>query len=457
MTSPVDVVVVGESKTRLGGVEVGPPAVRRALVLSFWDGTFSTAMIALTETFGIAAAVALRAPSMAIALLGSTPLMLGSMGQYLLPALVDVRHARKPQVLVGVGLQSFFLLFAAFAGFAPAPYAAWAYVAGIALAGVSANVTTAQWASWMGDLVPMAVRGRHFAWRSRLFAFVNLSVALGAGLLAARFSTTNAPWTFFTVVFGVAGLCRATSYQLLKRQYEPPVVPPGRRPDWRVHPSADFRTFCLAHALMQGAAAMSAPFFSVWWLRDLHFNYLALALIASSSIMGSIVSLPVWGKLVDHVGNRATLRVAGLLVCMVPLPYLLYTSEGAVMAINFVGGVCWAGYNLVSFNHLLSASENKDRARLSAYASMVTGIVVFSMTLLGGFLATRLPVVFTWRLQGLFLLSVLLRLMTFSFFFPRLHEYAPPPGQHAQDLFNEIPGYRLGLGLLRNFFRAFRG
>jgi MFS family permease len=457
MASPVDVVVAHESRSTLGGIEVGSPSVRHALVLSFWDGTFATAMIALTETFGIAAAVSLKAPSMAIALLGSTPLLLGSLGQYFLPAVLDVRHARKAHVLVGVGLQSSFLLFAALAGFVPAPYAAWAYVACIALAGVSANVTTASWASWMGDLVPLAIRGRHFAWRSRLFAFVNLSVAILAGLSAMTYSTSNTPWAFFTAIFAIAGACRAISYQMLKRQYEPPVPRNGAEPDWRVRPSDDFRTFCMAHALMQGAAAMSAPFFTVWFLRDLRFNYLALALTSSCTIVGSILSLPAWGKLADHLGNRAILRVSGLLVCLVPLPYLAFTSHFAVFAINFVGGISWAGYNLVSFNHLLCASENKDRARLTAYASAVTGVVVFSMTLLGGFLATRLPAVFTYPLQTLFLASALVRLGTFSYFFPRLHEYAFPRGMHAQELFNEIPGYRLGLGLLRNFFRAFRG
>jgi len=141
----------------------------------------------------------------------------------------------------------------------------------------------------------------------------------------------------------------------------------------------------------------------------------------------------------------------------IPLPYLLFTSVGAVWIINAGAGIAWAGYNLVSFNHMLSASENKNRARLSAYASTVTGVVVFSMTLLGGVLATRLPVLFSWRLQTLFLVSALVRIATFSLFFPRFHEYAPPGGERAQDLFNQIPGYRVGLGLLRNFFRAFRG
>lgn len=457
MIRSVDVATADEPNATLGGIVVGTRTTRRALILSFWDGTFSTVMVALTETFGIAAAVSLRAPSMAIALLGSTPLLLGSLGQYFLPAIVDMRQARKSHVLVGVGLQSAFLVAAAFTGFLGEPYAAWAYVACIALAGVSANVTTASWVSWMGDLVPHGIRGRHFAWRSRLFAVVNLSCALLAGLCARNYTSHNAPWMFFTGVFAAAGAARLLSFQMLKRQYEPPVVLADQRPRWRVRPGKDFKTFCYAHALVQGAAAMSAPFFGVWYLRDLHFSYLVLAITSCCMILGSIIALPIWGKLADHFGNRNTLRIAGLMIGMVPLPYLAFTSQWAVWAINVGGGVAWAGYNLVSFNHMLSASENKDRARMSAYASAVTGVVVFSMTLLGGFLATRLPVLFTWQLQTLFLVSAIMRLLTFSYFFPRLHEYAPVPGQAAQDLFNQIPGYRVGLGLFRNFFRAFRG
>jgi MFS family permease len=462
MTSPAAVAILEEEKQTLGGVEVGPPAVRQALLLSFWDGTFATVMVALTETFGIAAAVSLQAPSMAIALLGSLPLLVGSLGQYFLPAFVDMRHARKRHVLLGVGLQGVFLLAAATSGFLVRPVAAWAYVAFLALAGASANVTTASWASWMGDLVPATVRSRHFAWRSRLFAYVNLSCALAAGILARNYSTKNAPWTFFTAIFVCAGVSRLLSRQMLRRQYEPPVPPTPERPDWHARPSREFTSFCWAHALVQGAAAMSAPFFNVWYLRDLHFNYLALALCSCCAIVGNIISLPMWGRLADRLGSRATLRIAGLLVSLVPLPYLFCTSHFAVWVINLGGGISWAGYNLVSFNHMLGASENKDRTTLFAYASAVTGVVVFSMTLLGGFLATKLPVVFESPLQGLFLLSAILRLLALWLFFPRLRVsgFAPQESgerHSAQDLFNEFPSYRVGLGLLRNFFRAFRG
>jgi MFS family permease len=465
MSSPAVVGVLAEEKQTLGGVVVGPPAVRQALLISFWDGTFATVMVALTETFGIAAAVSLAAPSMAIALLGSTPLLLGSLGQYFLPAVLDVRQARKRQVLVGVGLQAFFLLAAALSGFLARPAAAWTYVALVALAGVSANVTTASWVSWMGDLVPAAIRSRHFAWRSRLFACVNLSCALVAGFLAKGYSTNNAPWSFFTAIFVCAGAFRLLSQQMLRRQYEPPVRAsgPGARPDWHARPGRDFVSFSVANALVQGAAAMSAPFFNVWYLRDLHFNYFALAVASCCAIVGNIISLPAWGRLADRIGSPNTLRISGLLVSIVPLPYLFFTSHMAVWVINFGGGIAWAGYNLVSFNYMLSASENRDRTRLFAFASAVTGVVVFSMTLLGGFLATRLPVLFSSPLQGLFLVSAVLRLFAFTVFFPQLREQvlvarqSLHPGERSQDLFNEEPGLRVGLGLLRNFFRAFRG
>src|SRR5437868_8983862 len=110
MMRPAAIAVLEEEKQTLGGVVVGPPAVRQALLLSFWDGTLATVMVALTETFGIAAAVSLAAPSMAIALLGSVPLLIGSLGQYFLPAFVDMRRSRKKHVLTGVGLQGLFLI-----------------------------------------------------------------------------------------------------------------------------------------------------------------------------------------------------------------------------------------------------------------------------------------------------------------------------------------------------------
>ncbi len=122
-TRPLKDVVPGEplapGKTHLGGIYVGPPLIRAALLNSFLDGIASNGMLALNETFSVAAAVALRASSMGIALMSSIPSLFGSVGQYLSPLLTHPSKGRKPLVLVGVAGQAFFLFLAALSGWLP--------------------------------------------------------------------------------------------------------------------------------------------------------------------------------------------------------------------------------------------------------------------------------------------------------------------------------------------------
>jgi MFS family permease len=436
----------------LGGEWVGSERVVQALTFSLFDGISATVMVALTETYGIAAAVALDAPSMAIAVLGSAPLFLGSVGQYLL--LTPTRGARKRVVLRGVALQATLLALAGLSGFLPAGYAAWVYVGCFVLAGFSANVTAASWTSWMGDLVPPQIRGRHFAWRSRVFSLVNLSCSLAVGLLAQRYDPRNAQWELFTAIFLCAAAFRWLSLQMLKQQYEPErraSLPPLAR----AKPSPEFKRFCWTNGLVQAATAMSAPFFTLWYVRDLRFNYLMLAAVGCSTVLGNIVALPLWGRLADRHGGARILRFAGVLVCLVPLPSCFSGDSRVVCLASLFGGIAWAGYNLASFNQLLHLSEEGSRTSLIAYATVVTGVLVFPMTLVGGYLATHLPVVFTWRVQTLFFISMLLRVGAIALMMPRLGSLQWP--QAAEELFNAIPSYRAGLGLLRNVFRAFRG
>jgi MFS family permease len=436
----------------LGGVAIRSACVHRALIFSLFDGISATVMVALTETYGIAAAVSLNAPYMAIAVLGSAPLFLGSLGQYLL--LSPSRGSRKRVVLRGVALQALLLALTGLSGYLPRHYAPWMYVGSFVLAGLSANLTAAAWTSWMADLVPAEIRGRHFAWRGRVFSWVNLSCSLGVGLLAQSYSSHNAPWALFAAIFLCAAAFRLISLQMLKRQYEPP----GQASSpalGRAEPSARFKRFCWTNGLVQAATAMSAPFFTVWYVRDLRFNYLMLAAVTCSTILGNIVALPLWGHLADRHGGARVLRFAGLLVCLVPLPSCLSGDSRLICLASLFGGVAWAGYNLASFNQLLNLSEEGSRTSLIAYATAVTGVLVFPMTLAGGYLATHLPIVFTWRVQTLFLASMLLRFGAIGLVMPRLSDRKWP--QAAEELFNATPSYRAGLGLLRNVFRAFRG
>lgn len=446
-----------EERPTLAGMYVGPPVIRRALLFSFWDGVLANGMIALQETFGIAAAVSLNASAMAIALMCSLPLLLGSIAQFLVPTFADPAKGRKHYVLWGVRMQAAFLFLAAFTGFLPPSVAPWVYAGAFVMAAVSANSTGVYWVDWMGDLIPTTVRGRHFAWRSVWFAWMYLACSLLAGMVARKYTSHDAPWLLFAFIFAGASLLRFGSYAFLRKQYEP-VAQKAREVfnPFRFRPGRDFVTWCVATSAFGAAAAMSGPFFSVWFLRDLHFDYLTLAITLSSTVLGSIAFIGFWGKMADNFGTSKVIWISGLMVTIIPLPYLFTENPHLIWAFNFYSGATWAGYNLANFNHLLSATDKRQRSHYIAFASLVGGVLGFAFTLLGGFLATRLPPLMGYSLRSLFLLSAVLRLTICLGFYWKFREYREALPRRSREVFMEIPGYRVGQGLFRNFFRAFR-
>ncbi len=355
----------------------------------------------------------------------------------------------------GVVLQALFIMLTGACGYLAPPVATVAFLAAFVLYGSSGNAVSNLWMSWMGDLVAPEIRGRLFAWRGRIFSAVSLSVSLAAGFLARTYTTDNAPWAFFTTIFALAGVLRLASAWTLTKQYEPSraKASSGQGP---LKLSREFVVFITASALLNGGAALAGPFFNVWFLRDLHFDYFSLSISACATVSGSIVSLPMWGKLADTMGNRRIMLAAALLVAMVPLPYLVFDTVYMVWAFNFFSGFAWAGYNLSSFNFMLAAAGQDRPERAFSYSVMATAVSVFLFGLLGGWLVPRLPAWLEYQLQSIFLLSGLVRLSVVLVIFRLLGRIQLPIREGMSELFNQLPGYRQGLGVLRGTFRAFR-
>jgi len=409
--------------TLLGPVEIRDERTNRALRDSLFDGVFATVMLALVDTFGVAGAVTLQVHPMAIALLSTLPAWLGTLMQALLLATRQSARPRKPAVLVGVRLQALWLVALGVSGWLPRAWTPWAYVVAFALQGMSGAAPGHLWMSWFADLCPARVQGRHGAWRNAVFACVQLAVALTAGVLTRRHSAASSPWSVFFAVFATAGVARGLSSVMLARQYEPPVRP--GRVEGGFGAPRHFLHFAVAIALFQSAAVMAGPFFSVWFLRDLRFSYLTFALGSAATVAGNMFASPIAGRLADRVGSARVLRVSAWLAAVVPLPYLVCSSPAAVWAANFYSGAAWAGVNVAAFKVLLSTARGQPSQSAVVLANLwlTTCSVLFSV--LGGWLATRLPIWFSWRLQSLFFLSCLLRLAIAALLVSRVSDTAP--------------------------------
>jgi len=425
-------------KQRLGNVDIGSPLIRKALLNSLTDGIFASVMTALAETFCIAAAVKLSAPAMTIALLGSAPLLIGSIGQFFLPLFLKKGQTRKHYVVASVRVQAMFLLLAALTGWLPKPYDAWAYVFAFVLYGSSGNMFAGIWTSWLRDLVPQPIRGRHFAWRNRFFSLTQMVCAVSAGIVSRKYSSANAPWMFFTVIFFIGSMCRFVSGQFISRQYEPAQARfPTKAQVWHFTPSKNFVWFCLSIGLFQAATAISGPFFNVWFLRELKFDYLTFTLATASTIAGTILFLPLWGKLIDTIGTSRVLRITGFMCTFVPIPYLFFGNPVSVWLSNFYSGMSWGGFNVANFSYLLRTTEKEKSDHYIAFASATTAICQFAFSLLGGFLSTRLPIVFTYQLQTLFCVSMLGRLAVIIVFFGKFSQ--PQMRVDGEDLTPFVP------------------
>lgn len=445
-------------RERIGGIAVGSLTHRAALVCSLWDGIFSNVMLGLVETFGIAAAVFLKAPPMAIAVLASLPLFLGSFGQLVIPMVVKPGDRRKKHVLRGTAMQGVFLILVAASGYLPESVRAWSYVALFAMYGFCGNVISGLWMAWMGDLVPGAVRGRYFAWRNRIFSVTQLVCALIAGIISRRHTTDTTEWLLFAVIFLTAGLFRFASSFMISRQYEPPpkAAPQnGTGASSIFNLSRPFLFYAFAAALVQGSTSIAGPFFNVWYIKDLQFDYFTLSAVASATILGSIVALPLWGKMADSFDNRTVIIITVFMIATVPLPYIASSKPWHIWVLNFYTGCVWSGYNLCNFNYLLAAAGRENPGRDISFAVAITGICNFLFSILGGVLAYRLPVIFHYRLHTLFLLSSVMRFIVFGLFIVRYPRYETSR-RRAMELFFQLSGYRGGMGILRNTFRAFR-
>ncbi len=441
----------------LGGLDVGSPLFRQALIYSLADGMMCSVMTALADTFSVAAAVRLNAPAMAIALLGSGPLLVGSVGQFFLPLFLDIRRTRKYYVVASVRVQALFLLLAGLTGWLPAPVNSMAYVFAFVLYGSSGNLFSGLWTSWFRDCVPSAVRGRHFAWRNRFFSVTQLFCAVTAGVLSRKYSSQNAPWMVFTAIFFVGSLFRFGSAHFLSLQYEPPhVAALGRSQVFGFRPSKNFLWFCSSIALLQGTTALAGPFFNVWFLRDLRFDYLTFAITSASMILGTIAFLQVWGRLVDAVGTSRVLRITALMCAFVPVPYLFGSSPVLVWLANFYSGISWGGFNIANVNYLLHMTEKERSDHYIGFAAAITAVSMFLFGLLGGFLSTRLPLLFSYQLQTLFFVSLVARLIVVLFFFRKFRQPQMRVGAATIELVNESGWYRTGMEIVRQVFRPVR-
>ena len=217
---------------------------------------------------------------------------------------------------------------------------------------------------------------------------------------------------------------------------EPPYRP---RPDDRFSfmdflrraPRSNFAKFVFFTALVLLGANIAGPFFAAYMLEDLHFSYLQYSGAMAVSFLVQILTLHSWGRLGDRFGNRKILVLTSVFMPVMPCLWCFGTSYAWILVCHALAGFAWSGFNLATANFLFDAVSPGKRARCMAYYNLFSNTGILIGSLLGGWLAPRLPssiaiggwtIAFVSGLPFIFLISGLARGAAVLVFLPAFRE-----------------------------------
>lgn len=376
------------------------PRAEQSLRHSVRDGVAYSVMAGAGEHYISAYALFLKATTAQISWLAAFPSLLGSFAQLFSAWLASRLGRRKAIILFGVVLQTAMWLPIIWLPYFFPAHAVTILIVCVALYFAGGHLATPVWNSLMGDLVPERRRGRFFARRTRLMSMTTFLALVGAGLLLHGFEAADRVRLGFMLVFTLAALARLYSATQLARMHDPESVPspidwPALPGLWQRMRGSHCVRFTFFFAAMQFAAAIAAPFFVVYMLRDLGFSYLQYMSATALAVVAQFGSLRMWGRLGDIFGNRVILTVTGSVIPFFPVLWLVSPHFAYVVILQMLGGLFWAGFSLSASNYLYDTVSPERRAAYSAVHNVFTSLAIFVGALLGGFLSLVVPENFT--------------------------------------------------------------
>ncbi len=390
-------------------------------------------MVGCGETYFPAFALALGLSQVASGLVATVPLLVGSLIQLAAPHLMRRVGSYRRWIVACVLCQaSVFISLIVLAVQRRIPAALlFVFVAIYWGTGLS---TGPAWNTWIGTLVPVGMRAKFFARRTRLVQAGTLVGFVLGGVALQYGARHEAALITFASLFAAAGMCRFISGLALARQSEP--TPPGdedRHVSLREFASRIGRRldgkFLLYLMAIQAAVQFSGPYFTPYMLKQLKLSYVDYMVLVATAFAAKMLSLPWLGHVAQKYGAQKLLLWGSLGI--IPLSSMWLVSDNYYwgLFLQAIGGVAWAGYELAWFLLFFEMLPREERTSVlttfnfgHSLASVIGSLVGGAMLLAFG---EHREVYYS-----LFVGSSLLRIVAFFYLRPRFtmpdDETAPP-------------------------------
>jgi len=251
----------------------------------------------------------------------------------------------------------------------------------------------------------------------------------------------------FMVIFTVAMASRFISWRHLTKMFEPRLAKKTESffSLWdflsRTRQS-NFARFVFFVAAFNAAVSFASPFFAVYMLRELGFDYLSFVIINISVTLATLLSLQAWGAHTDKSGCISVIRLTSIIIPFLPMLWLISSSKPFLIVVQLISGFAWGGFNLAVSNFIYDAVSEEKRVRCIAYFNLINGLGLFLGASLGGYLVSVIPPINGSRFLSIFLLSGLARMLIRSFMLPNIKEVRKVSTISNADLFFGVIGLK---------------
>ncbi|OPZ82627.1 MAG: Major Facilitator Superfamily protein [bacterium ADurb.Bin429] len=367
-------------------------AVTRAMKLTYLQAMLGAASVALTGgAFITGFALKLGADTIHIGLMSTLP-MLCILVQLLASAVVERGADRRRMTIIwslgGVAGWAGILCIPLLGGVVALPQI-WLLIGMLTLMTLFAYIAGSARGSWVGDLIPEAMRGAFFGNLFMYSAIVSGAFGLLGGVLMDYLKDREA--TAFCTLFAIGAGLGLVSVLLYLPQ---PHVRPARASEdgFRAHLRATFanRPFMVVmlYALLWSLQSIAWPFYATYMLDTVKMSYFWISVTGISAMLTMVLTAPFWGRVVDRYGCRPVL-VACTAAC-VPLPLIWFWLETplavtvVVSTVNILGGALGAGISVALSTLVYKATPSAGRAVQFAIYSILVTLAAAPMPTLGG-------------------------------------------------------------------------
>ncbi len=379
----------------------------------------------INSNFIIPFAIAMNSPNSYIAMISSAPQVIGSFFQLFSADLMNIVKKRKsvivatalidailwiPILLIPFLWQSDYVLLLNF----------------LVLQAIALSLLRPFYNSLLGDVIPQKKRGSVIGRINKISSVVSFVSTIIFGLVLNFFTPIN-PFIGFGIIFFVAFFSRVVSAYVKSKYYEPKLVLNKKNTSLfnfgKNIRKTNFGKFVLYDSLIWLAVGISSPFFAVYMLKSLNFDFLTYSVVNSASVISSMFVYNKWGRTIDKKGSKKVLEIAGMIMPLVPILWIIFKNPIALILVQLASGAVWSAYKLSTSNFVMDATDRKNRLMMNSYYNFFLGMATFLGAMIGGILMSNLPLDFFGNLfYFVFGLSGLLRFIVSLNLLPKIRE-----------------------------------